>query len=109
MGNNFLFTEEIFGELISERFFIPKEDLSLIFNKLNNADCSIKKAFLDVLEGNEIDCVVEGIHYKLLVEDLKMTPLAALLSLDWLIREPQNAMMAFRKDIVRWKRQGKIK
>ena len=108
MESNLYFTTDKYQEILKTRFRIPREDVPLILNKLNSAEPVIKQAFVDVVEGKDIELVVHDISYQLLVSDLCMTPLAALLSLDWVMREPENALKAFRKEIVRWKMEGKI-
>ena len=103
-----IFFSDEYGQLLHERFSIPVQDLPQILLKLNNANQEIKRAFLDVLQNKEVDLTIEQISYELLTNDLKMTPLAALLTLDWLMREPEKALKSFRKDIIRWKSQDRL-
>ena len=41
----------------------------------------------------------EGFSYETLVTDYKMNPVGALITLDWLIREPEIAKEALKKGI----------
>ena len=42
---------------------------------------------------------IEGFSYETLVTDYKMNPVGALITLDWLIREPEIAKEALKKGV----------
>lgn len=51
------------------------------------------------IQGTIPEIEVEGYNYKKLIEDFGMKPVGALITLDWLIREPENAKEALQKGI----------
>lgn len=104
MDEKIIFTSKDYSDVLKEQFQIPVKNQELILAKLNNADLIIKEAFLDILAGKKVELIIREVPYSLLVSDLKMTPLAALLTLDWIIREPEKALRSLRKDILRWKK-----
>lgn len=51
------------------------------------------------LVGTSPQITVEGYTYERLVDEFNMKPMGALITLDWLIREPENAKNALIKGI----------
>ena len=51
------------------------------------------------IQGTIPEIEVEGYNYKSLVEEYGMKPVGAFITLDWLVREPDNAKNALIKGI----------
>ena len=49
--------------------------------------------------GNEVDYTIEGVNLSELKKQYKLTYPAALLTMDWLIREPQKALASIKRGI----------
>ncbi len=50
-------------------------------------------------EGKFPNIEVEGYSYRVLVDDYGMKPVGAFLTLDWLCRNPQKALLSLQKGI----------
>ena len=83
--------KELVDGLIT-RFGYPKSGANLISSKLVHLQQPIKSAFKDWwLLGEKPNAEIEGYTFESLMESHGMNPIAAFLTLDWLIREPQRA------------------
>lgn len=83
-----------------ESYGIDKANSHEMAQKIESANKKIYNAVVDYLEkGIEPTISVEGYSCKLLVEQLGMSVVAALLTLDWLMREPIEAKQAIKDGI----------
>jgi hypothetical protein len=74
------------------------EKAKQIWAKIKSSDPMIQEAFRSLAKGEDIDHVkVEGYTLSRLVEEYNMKPVAALLTLDWLIEEPEVASQALSR------------
>ena len=81
-------------KLVSEIGYKPEKAREVV-TKLGRCDPKIQDAFHSWMRGNEIsDVEVHGYSVSTFVDEYGMTPVAALLTLDWLIREPEIASQA---------------
>ena len=68
--------------------------------KLNKLQPIIAESFdLWLNQGKLPDIDVEGYSYHILVNDYGMKPVGAFLTLDWLCRDPQKALLSLKKGI----------
>lgn len=85
-------------------FGYPENGAQLIAEKLINSSPEVQGAFLRFWETGEIPHLeVEDYTVSRLAEEHDMKPIAALLTLDWLIRDPAKAKASLKKghDLVR--------
>jgi hypothetical protein len=88
---------ELIPRLITE-FHYPPQGAKIIAEKLVNSMPEIQKAFLNFWEKGEVPLLeVDGYTISNLETEHGMKLLAALLTLDWLIREPDKAKASLRK------------
>jgi hypothetical protein len=93
---------ELIPRLISEYKYPPK-GAQIVAEKLVNSSQQVNQAFNVFWETGEVpELEVEGYTISRLVKEHRMTPIAALLTLDWLIRDPEHAKKSLKKghDIV---------
>ena len=87
----YLLKKELVDGLIT-KFGYPKSGAALVSGKLLHLQRPIKSIFKDWwLLGENPDVEIEGYTFESLMELHKMNPIAAFLTLDWLIREPERA------------------
>ena len=68
--------------------------------KLNKLQPIIAESFdLWLNQGKLPDIDVEGYSYHILVNDYGMKPVGAFLTLDWLCRDPQKALLSLKNGI----------
>jgi len=87
-------------------FGFPPTGAQLVTDKLVASQPVIKAAFLKWWQTGEFTPLeIEGYTWESLMEKHSMKPIAALLTLDWLLREPEKAGASLRKghDFVRRK------
>ena len=78
----------------------PEYMLETTADKVENMNKSLKEAFEDWANNGTIPTIeVEGWSYNRLIEKYNMRPVAALLALDWLIRDPGKASKSLKKGI----------
>lgn len=78
----------------------PDFILEKTVNKIEAFNPDIATVFSEFcVKGTIPDIEVEGYNYKSLVEEFGMKPVGALITLDWLIREPEIAKEALKKGI----------
>jgi hypothetical protein len=88
---------ELIPRLINE-FGYPPQGAQIIADKLANSTSQIQTIFNKFWEdGNVPDIEVEGYTISDLTEEHGMKPIAAFLTLDWLIREPEKAKASLQK------------
>lgn len=75
------------------------EHIRRIGEKLLKMDARVVEALTTLLEGNAPTIVIDGISYDYLVGVLKFKPANALITLDWLCREPTTAKKAIEEGI----------
>lgn len=87
-------------------YLVKSEKLSIIdavkvINKVRVACPEVKAGFFDLLSGYSPTVTICGVSYNSLVNDEKMSPQRALLFLDWLKREPVQAMEYMAKSFTK--------
>ena len=78
-------------------YLTEEEHLSIIATlrnilRIRKMDKEIRLALFEYLKGNEPDIVIEDVSFKELQEDEELTPIQAFLFLDWVKREPLEAI-----------------
>lgn len=83
-----------------ERGYLEKQALSAATN-LMNLDDSLQGIFQKWLkdESKEQDWVIQGFSLLALKNKFRMTYPAALLTMDWLIKEPEKAKISIKQGI----------
>ena len=90
--------EKIIAKLVSAGY--PEAAAKVTAQELSKIDSSLNKALCSWLEnGDETDMTVEGFSLSGLKVKHKMTYPAALLTMDWLIKEPKEATIAITRGI----------
>ena len=90
--------EKIIAKLVSAGY--PEAAAKVTAQELSQIDSSLNKALCSWLEnGDETDMTIEGFTLSELKAKHKMTYPAALLTMDWLIKEPKVATIAIQKGI----------
>lgn len=91
--------KEILTKLLKEENY-PAHMIETTISKLNKLQPSVAKSFESWLnEGILPDFEIEGFSYRVLVNDYGMKPVGAFLTLDWLCRDPQKAILSLKKGI----------
>lgn len=68
--------------------------------KIKNFSEQVSSAFKQwIIDNNEPDITIEGYSYKYLVNSMKMQPVGAFITLDWLIRDPVKAKCALKQGV----------
>jgi hypothetical protein len=98
MGDPQIGTAETIRRL-REEFGYPASGARLIAGKLGALSPPIRAAFVEwwrtgTMEG---DLIVEGYTQQRLAEEHGMNPIAAFLTLDWLTREPVDALASLAR------------
>lgn len=76
-----------------------EKHVQMIADKIENCREDIRSAIeLWLLNGQETKIEVCGINYFDLLSKAKMTPLAAYLTLDWVYREPEQAVASLKTE-----------
>lgn len=89
--------ESGFSRLIAE-FGYSSQGARLVWGRLCHLDPTIASSFFGWwVQGIEPDLEVHGYSVKRLEEEHGMTPIAAFLTLDWLVREPERAQRSLEK------------
>lgn len=84
--------------LIKEKY--PDYLIGQTVAKLNVLHPTVNAAFSEwLLNGTIPDLTIEEYSYTILVNDFGMKPVGAFLTLDWLVKEPEDARMALKKGI----------
>lgn len=88
---------ELIPRLVAE-FGYPLKGAQLVAEKLVSSTPQIQEVFVKYWERGEIPLLeVEGYTFSKLAEEHGMKPVAAFLTLDWLIREPERAKASLKK------------
>lgn len=98
--------EKIIERLVSE-FNYPRQGAEIVFDKLKCLDPKLREEFGIWWDGGEKPSYsVVGYTIEKLQKEHHLNTIAALLTLDWLIREPQKALMTLKKghDYVKFKK-----
>ena len=90
--------KEILDILIKEGYpeFMHEKTLLKIKNFREQVSIAFKKWIIDHADPN---ITIEGYSYKYLVNTMKMQPIGAFITLDWLIRKPIKAKHALKQGI----------
>ena len=84
--------------LLVSKHGYPEHGAKLIAEKLATSSPDIQAAFLEWWNTGELRAPeYEGYTAQRLMEEHHMKPIAALLTLDWLRREPENALKSLSK------------
>jgi hypothetical protein len=79
-------------------FGYPYKGAQLVAVKLEGSAPELRRAFLKWWEMGELpELGVEGFTVSQLIDQHHLNPIAAFLTLDWLIRQPEQAKAALRK------------
>lgn len=90
-------TEELISLLTTGYGYSPR-GARLVAKRLAAGSPAIQAAFREWLEGGAVpNLAAEGYTMSVLMEQHAMTPIAALLTLDWLLREPAPARASLAK------------
>lgn len=95
---------EIVPRLVKE-FGYSSDDAEAVAGNLVATQPQVQDAFLHWWKSGEIPALeVEQYNVQRLVDEYDMNPIAALLTLDWLIREPEDALATLARgyDWVEW-------
>lgn len=88
---------ELIHRLTTE-FGYPPKGAQIVAEKLANCTPQIQATFTKFWETGEISVMeVEGYTVSRLMAEHGMKPIAAFLTLDWLIREPEKAKASLKK------------
>lgn len=89
--------EEIIDRLVKE-FDYPVHAAEAVAPKLANLGPETKAAFALWWDTGQIPTLeVEGYTVERLMQEHGMNPIASILTLDWLAREPEKALRSLRK------------
>jgi len=89
--------EKIKSRLIQE-FGYSEKGAELVTRQLLQLDPKLADAFARWWQdGNTTDIEIEGFTMQRLINEHDMNPIAAFLTLDWLIREPNKALISLAK------------
>jgi len=85
---------------LSERGYTEKQ-IPVLEEKLTKIDLSLKQGLDNWLEDSnaETDYTISGVTLSEIKKKFKMTYPAALLTMDWVIREPEKAIESINKGI----------
>jgi len=90
-------TKKIFNLLINEFDLSPKA-AQIVVEKLETVNPTIKVAIDQFLESGVLtNLEIEEYTVQRLIKEHGMNPFAAMLTLDWLIREPNEAKKSLKK------------
>jgi len=88
---------DIIGRLKSE-FGYEQAGAQLVADDLEGSDPAVRRAFLEWLTSGRLPILsVEGFDVPKLMREHGMNVPAALLTLDWLLREPKAALASLRR------------
>jgi hypothetical protein len=83
---------------LTSEFGYPLQGARLVADKLSTSAPEIRNAFLAWWTGGDLPSVeIGGFTLRWLMEERGMKPIAALLTLDWVMREPEVAAKSLRK------------
>lgn len=81
-----------------EEFGYPEFGAELVANKLSKCSLEIQEAFQDWWDTGVLpELELEGYSIQHLMKEHGMSPIAALLTLDWLKRNPEEAITSLDK------------
>jgi hypothetical protein len=87
----------VIKKLISD-FSYPETGAQLIAEKIEESSPGIQEAFQVYFTSGEFPIFsIEGYTLQNLMSDHGMNPIAALLTLDWLVREPEQALKSLER------------
>lgn len=86
-------TEKSLLDRLVAEFNYPKQGAELVFQKISAMESSIRSEFDRWWHtGSVPNLEVEGYSIAVLMSEHNMNPIAAFLTLDWLLREPERAV-----------------
>jgi hypothetical protein len=90
--------DEIIPRLVSE-FGYTEKNAERVAHNLQECTPVVQEAFEKWWRGEGLDAHLEvkGYTLKRLIEEYGLRPIAAFLDLDWLIREPEQALKALSR------------
>lgn len=81
-----------------DEFGYPPRGAEIVWGRLDELDASIAPSFLKWWsQGTEPNVEVHGYSVQRLEQEHGMNPIAAFLTLDWLVREPERALESLRR------------
>ena len=89
--------EKLLQLLVEEGY--PEFMWEMTTKKLESLDLSVNEALSDLLEGKVPSLTIEGYSYDTLVQKYRMKPVGAILTLDWLVKSPHEALMSLNNPI----------
>jgi hypothetical protein len=85
-------------DLLKEKYGYPQAGAVLVADKLSKFQRETRQAFEVYLETEaKPDISVEGFDFDRLTSQYEMNPIAAFLTLDWLLREPEKAVESLQR------------
>jgi hypothetical protein len=86
--------------VLTTKFQYSRDGAELIADKIHCAKHEIQDAFFRFLEFSVLpDITFEDVHIKQLIDEYDMDPIAALLTMDWITRDPKKAKASLKKGI----------
>ena len=83
---------------LTEEYGYPPEGARMVADKLMGCSPQVWAAFGVWWESGDVgDLEIEGYTVQRLAAEHGMKPIAAFLTLDWLVREPQRALTSLRR------------
>ncbi len=83
---------------LTEEFKYPKPSVELVADKILNLQPSLQTEFQQWWRTGDVPTIeIEGYTTAELMSKHGMNPIAALLTLDWLIREPEKAKASLKR------------
>lgn len=94
------YTKENLAKFLVEKWDYQEKQVDGVVNKLFDTDEKIQVSFREWLESGEMPeiPVYTGCNPKLLLETYPMKPPAIFLLLDWISREPKEALAALQSE-----------
>lgn len=91
--------DKLIGILKEEGY--PPFMIEKTIEKIHNLSFSVNEVFSKWLEDGRIPkLTIEGYSYSMLLNEYGMKPIGAFLTLDWLVKKPEEAKTALEKGIV---------
>ena len=86
-------------EKITALNIYPEENINMLVDKIELTDKEVYSAIeLWLRAGAETNITIAGISYVDLADRCEMNPIAAYLTLDWIKRNPEEAVKTLRKE-----------
>lgn len=77
----------------------PEKNIDKVVTDIKNCDSTIYDAITNWLDTKaEINVTIDGVTYDSLKEVCQMNPIAAYLTLDWILRKKESALKILKKE-----------